>query len=224
MHPGRLLIATHNPGKLSELTRLLGDVPFDLVSLADVGINHQVDETGETFEQNATLKAETYARLSGLPTLADDSGLEVDALDGEPGVRSARYAGDNASDADRIAFLLRKLDNILEADRTARFRCVIALARPGGPLELHPGACEGRILEAPRGSNGFGYDPVFFVPALGKSMAELTTEQKNRVSHRSEAARKAAASLREKGSALSGRGLGGSPQNPRGRAGGKGSD
>jgi XTP/dITP diphosphohydrolase len=195
MHPGRLLIATHNPGKLSELTRLLGDVPFDLVSLADVGINHQVDETGETFEQNATLKAETYARLSGLPTLADDSGLEVDALDGEPGVRSARYAGDNASDADRIAFLLRKLDNILEADRTARFRCVIALARPGGPLELHPGACEGRILEAPRGSNGFGYDPVFFVPALGKSMAELTTEQKNRVSHRSAAARMASASL-----------------------------
>ena len=198
MRPGRLLIATHNPGKLIELTRLLGDVPFDLVSLAGAGIHHQVDETGETFEQNAALKAETYARLSGLPTLADDSGLEVDALDREPGVRSSRYAGDNATDADRIAFLLRKLDNIVAGDRTARFRCVIAVARPGGPLELHSGACEGRIIEAPRGSNGFGYDPVFFIPAIGRTMAELTTAEKNRVSHRSEAARKAAAALREK--------------------------
>ena len=198
MRPGRLLIATHNPGKLSELTRLLGDVPFELVSLADVGIHHQVDETGETFEQNATLKAETYARLSGLPTLADDSGLEVDALDGEPGVRSSRYAGDNATDADRIAFLLSKLDNIPAGDQSARFRCVIAVAWPGGPLELHSGACEGRIIKAPRGSNGFGYDPVFFIPAMGKTMAELTTAQKNRVSHRGLAARMASAALKQR--------------------------
>jgi len=196
MRAGRLLIATHNPGKLIELTRLLGDMPFDLVSLADTGIHHQVDETGETFEQNAVLKAETYARLSGLPTLADDSGLEVDALDGEPGVRSSRYAGDNATDADRIAFLLRKLDNIRASDRTAHFRCVIAVAWPGGPLELHSGTCEGRITEAPRGSNGFGYDPVFFIPTMGRTMAELSPEEKNRVSHRSEAARKAAAATR----------------------------
>lgn len=195
MRPGRLLIATHNPGKLSELTWLLGDVPFDLVSLADVGIRHQVDETGETFEQNAALKAETYARLSGLPTLADDSGLEVDALEGEPGVRSARYAGDDVSDADRIALLLRKLDDIPECGRTARFKCVIAVAWPGGPLELHSGACEGKILDAPRGSSGFGYDPVFLVSAIGNSMAELATAQKNQVSHRGAAARKAAASL-----------------------------
>ena len=198
MQPGRLLIATHNPGKLGELTWLLGDVPFDLVSLADVGIHHQVDETGETFEQNAALKAETYARLSGLPTLADDSGLEVDALDGEPGVRSSRYAGDNANDADRIAFLLRKLANIPAGDRSARFRCVIAVAWPRGPLELHSGACEGTIIEAPRGSNGFGYDPVFFVPAMGKTMAELTAAQKNRVSHRGLAARKASAALKQR--------------------------
>jgi XTP/dITP diphosphohydrolase len=194
----RLLIATHNRGKLSELTSLLGDVPFHLVSLSDVGISHQVDETGETFEQNAALKAETYARLSGLPTLADDSGLEVDALDGEPGVHSARYAGDNATDADRIAFLLRKLDNIPESNRTARFRCVIAVAWPDGPLELHSGACEGRIIEAPRGSNGFGYDPVFFIPTMGGTMAELTGVQKNLVSHRSAAARMASASLRRR--------------------------
>ena len=198
MRSERLLIATHNPGKLSELTWLLGDVPFDLVSLADVGIHHQVDETGETFERNAALKAETYARLSGLPTLADDSGLEVDALDGEPGVRSSRYAGDNATDADRIAFLLRKLDNIPEGDRTARFRCVIAVAWPGVPLELHSGACEGRIIDVPRGSNGFGYDPVFVITAMGRTMAELTTAQKNRVSHRSAAARKAAAALKQR--------------------------
>ena len=198
MCPGRLLIATHNSGKLIELAGLLGDVPFDLVSLDDVGIHHEVDETGETFEQNAALKAGTYARISGLPALADDSGLEVDALDGEPGVRSARYAGDDAVDADKIAFLLRKLDNIPARDRTARFRCVIAVAWPGGPLELHSGACEGTIVEAPRGSNGFGYDPIFFIPAMGRTMAELSTAQKNRVSHRSEAARKAAASLRER--------------------------
>ena len=198
MRPGRLLIATHNPGKLIELTWLLGDLPFDLVSLADAGIHHQVDETGATLEQNAALKAETYARLSGLPTLADDSGLEVDALDGAPGPLSSRYAGDNATDADRIAFLLRKLDNILAGDRTARFRCVIAVAWPGGPLELHSGACEGRIYGAPRGSNGFGYDPIFFIPAMGRTMAELTTAQKNRVSHRSEAARKAAVALSQR--------------------------
>jgi XTP/dITP diphosphohydrolase len=198
MRPERLLIATHNSGKLSELTRLLGDVPCDLVSLADVGISHQVDETGETFEQNAALKAETYTRLSGLPTLADDSGLEVDALDGEPGVRSSRYAGESATDADRIAFLLRKLDNVPAGDLTARFRCVIAVVSPGGPVELHTGACEGRIIEAPRGSNGFGYDPIFFIPEMGRTMAELTTEQKNQVSHRSAAARKTAVALKRR--------------------------
>jgi XTP/dITP diphosphohydrolase len=198
MRPGRLLIATHNPGKLIELTWLLGDVPFDLVSLADVGIHHQVDETGETFEQNAALKAETYARLSGLPTLADDSGLEVDALGREPGVRSSRYAGEGATDAQRIAFLLQKLQNIPEQAWTARFRCAIAVAWPSEPVRLYTGECLGRIVREPRGSNGFGYDPVFLLPERGKTMAELSAEEKNRVSHRSMAARKAAAALREK--------------------------
>ena len=193
---GRLLIATHNKGKLIELTSLLGDVPFELVSLADAGIDDQVDETGETFEENAALKATTYAGMSGLPTLADDSGLEVDALDGEPGVRSSRYAGENATDAQRIAFLLDKLHNIPEEAWTARFQCVIAVSIPGGPMELYAGECQGRIVPEARGSNGFGYDPVFFIPAMGKTMAELSPDEKNRISHRSAAARKAVVALR----------------------------
>ena len=125
----KLLVATRNAGKLRELTQLLGDVPCDLVSLDDVGIDHEVDETGSTFDENATLKAEAYCRLSGLITLADDSGLEVDALGGEPGVRSARYAGPDATDADRVAFLLAKLDRVRHsAAWSARFRCAIAIA------------------------------------------------------------------------------------------------
>ena len=193
--PPKLLIATRNTGKLGELTDLLGDVPFDLVSLNDLGINVEVEETGDTFEENAALKAETYAQLSGLPTLADDSGLEVDALGGEPGVRSARYAGDDATDADRIAFLLRKLENVPQERWSASFRCVIALAWPGELTEFHPGACEGMIVPEPRGTNGFGYDPVFLFPKMNRTMAELTADEKNRLSHRSVAAQSAAKSL-----------------------------
>ena len=189
------MIATRNAGKLRELADLLAVTPFDLVSLVDVGIDDEVEETGETFEQNAALKAETYSRLSGLPTLADDSGLEVDALEGEPGVRSARYAGPNASDDDRIAFLIRKLDNVPEDTWSARFRCVVAVAWLDRPTELYPGACEGMIVRQARGDSGFGYDPVFYVPMLGKTMAELTSEEKNRISHRSVAARKASEAL-----------------------------
>jgi XTP/dITP diphosphohydrolase len=191
----KLLIATRNAGKLRELVNLLGDVPFELVSLNDVGIDDEVEETGDTFEENAALKAETYARLSGLPTLADDSGLEVDALDGEPGVRSARYAGEYASDADRIAFLLRKLENVPQEQWSARFRCVIALSWPSEPTEFHPGACEGMIVPECRGSNGFGYDPVFQFPNMGQTMAELTSEEKNKISHRSIAAQSAAKAI-----------------------------
>ena len=139
----KLLVATRNAGKLRELTELLGDVPCDLVSLNDVGIEYEVDETGSTFDENAALKAETYCRLSGLNTLADDSGLEVDALGGEPGVRSARYAGPDASDADRVALLLAKLADTPHAARTARFRCVIAIAAPGEDVELHSGYVRG---------------------------------------------------------------------------------
>lgn len=194
----RLLVATRNRGKLAELNALLAGVPFALVSLDDVGIDMDVEETGATLEENATLKAETYARMSGLPTLADDSGLEVDALGGEPGPLSARYAGEGASDRQRIAFLLEKLENTSESPWNARFRCVIAIAWPSEPTELHSGTCLGRIVRQPRGSSGFGYDPVFLLQDIGKTMAELSPEDKNRISHRSVAARKAAASLKTK--------------------------
>ena len=196
-HP-RLLIATHNRGKLRELAELLGDVPYQLVSLGDLGIHHDVDETGSTFEENATLKAETYCRLAGILTLADDSGLEVDALGGEPGVLSARYAGPDATDVERVEFLLGKLAGTDLETWTARFRCVIAIAEPGRATSLHSGSCEGRIVSEPCGENGFGYDPVFLFPDIGLTMAELSTERKNRVSHRAEAVRKAACSLRDR--------------------------
>ena len=192
----RLLLATRNQGKLQELAELLSYIPFDLISLADAGIDREVEETGSTLEDNARLKAVTYGRLSGLPTLADDSGLEVDALGGEPGPRSSRYAGEGATDAQRIAFLLRKLDNVPEDTWDARFRCVVAILWPGEQVRLFEGACQGRIERIPRGDNGFGYDPVFFLPDLGKTMAELTADEKNRISHRSKAARKASIALR----------------------------
>ena len=191
----RLLVATRNEGKLRELSRLLGESPAPLLSLADVGIEEEVEETGSTLEENAVLKATTYARLSGLPTLADDSGLEVDALDGAPGPLSARYAGEGAGDAERIAFLLGKLHNVPEERWTARFRCVIAVSLPGRPVELYTGECRGRLVREPRGSNGFGYDPIFLLPEMGRTMAELTAEEKDRVSHRGAAARRAAAAL-----------------------------
>ena len=190
----KLLIATHNAGKLAELRDLLRGVPYTLVSLTDVGIDLDVDETGQTLEENAALKATTYARLARMPTLADDSGLEVDALDGAPGVHSARYAGPDATDADRIAKLLH---NIAPHPQpwSARFRCVIAIATPEGDVKLHGGACEGVIISHPRGDNGFGYDPIFFMPEQNRTMAELTDAEKNTVSHRAIAARKAADAL-----------------------------
>ena len=196
MPPTRmLLIATRNMGKLMELAPLLHDVPFTLVSLTEVGVDEDVQETGSTLEENAALKATTYARLSGLPTLADDSGLEVEALGGEPGPFSSRYAGEGATDAQRIAFLHHKLQNIPEEAWQARFRCVIAVARPSQRLELYNGECYGKIVREARGPSGFGYDPIFLLPELGKTMAELSLEEKNLVSHRSIAARKAAAAL-----------------------------
>ena len=191
----RLLVATRNHGKLRELSDLLGSVPFELVSLADVGIEVDVEETGHTLEDNAILKAETYRDLSGMLTLADDSGLEVDALGGEPGVRSARYAGPDATDSDRIHLLLKNLQSTPEATWAAQFTCVIAIASPGEETRLFPGSCRGRIVREPRGEHGFGYDPVFLFPDLGLTMAELTPEQKNAVSHRALAVRKAANAL-----------------------------
>ena len=192
----RLLIGTSNPGKVRELSSALARCRLDIVSPADIGIVDDIAETGATLEENALLKATAYSEMSGLLTLADDSGLEVDALGGEPGVMSSRYAGEGKSDSERIAFLLGKLNNIGGDRWPARFRCAIAVKTPGGRADLYTGVCAGRIVRTARGSNGFGYDPVFFLPEMGRTMAELTQEEKDRVSHRGKAARKASEALR----------------------------
>jgi len=190
MSPGknRLLVATANKGKVAEYRELLLELDCELLSLQDVGILGAIDEPGSTYEENARIKATVCAEHSGLVTLADDSGIEVDALGGEPGVYSARYAGDDATDAERVAYLLSKLEGVPESDRTARFVCVIAIAFPDGEVHYCHGQCEGRIVTEPRGERGFGYDPAFFVPELGRTMAELPPEVKNRTSHRGRAA------------------------------------
>jgi XTP/dITP diphosphohydrolase len=187
-HRMKLLIATHNRGKLREFAEMLQDLPLELVTLDNVGISHDVEETGATFEENARLKALQYAAQSGLLTLADDSGLQVDALGGEPGVYSKRYAGESKTDAERNAYLLEKLRGVPQEKRTARFRCVIVIADPQGQTWTSEGVCEGEIAWAPRGTNGFGYDPIFIVREVGKHMAELSSAEKNRVSHRGRAA------------------------------------
>ncbi|MBN1399772.1 MAG: XTP/dITP diphosphatase [Anaerolineae bacterium] len=184
----RLLIATRNRGKKAEYADLLAGLDLELMSLADLGIEEEVPEQGATFAENALAKARAYAALSGLVTLADDSGLEVDVLDGAPGVYSARYGGEGASDEDRYHRLLAELKGIPEARRTARFRCVIAVVWPDGRERIVAGACEGRIALEPRGEHGFGYDPVFYVPEYACTMAELTPDVKNRISHRARAA------------------------------------
>jgi XTP/dITP diphosphohydrolase len=181
----RLLIATTNVGKVREYQQLLTGLNFDLLGLEDLGIDTDVDETGSTYEENAGLKARTYAELSGLLTLADDSGLEVDALNGRPGVHSARYATDSAA---RIQKLLKELDGLPDEKRTARFQCVIALAWPDGRTEMTMGSCDGYIAHEPHGSNGFGYDPIFYLPEYSATMAELPEEVKNTLSHRARAA------------------------------------
>jgi XTP/dITP diphosphohydrolase len=183
----RLLLATTSRHKLVELQQIFAGLPVSLVTASDVGLDLEVDETGSTFEENAVLKARAFAQESGLPSLADDSGLEIDALGGEPGVRSKRYAGPDASDADRIALVLRRLEGVPDERRTARFRCAMALATPDALVGTVWGACAGRIGHAPRGRNGFGYDPIFFLPDLGRTMAELTSDQKNAISHRGRA-------------------------------------
>ncbi len=185
----RLLIATRNPGKVREYEQLLAGLPLSLTYLSEEGIAHEVEETGETFAENAIRKAEEYARISGLLTLADDSGLEVDALGGEPGVHSSRYAGPGASDEDRYRLLLERIAGVPWEKRGARFRCVIAVAEPEGKTYTAEGACEGMIARAPQGDYGFGYDPVFYLPEYAKTMAELPPEVKNRISHRARATR-----------------------------------
>ena len=185
-----LLLATNNQAKVREYKSLLLNLPYGLVTLAEQGISVVVNEVGESLEENARLKAMVSAEKSQLLTLADDSGLEVDALGGEPGRLSARYAGENASDSERVSYLLARLNGVPWEKRTAHFRCVIALATPDRKVEFCSGECQGFITFAPRGKHGFGYDPVFYLPELDKTMAELPPALKNQVSHRGQAARK----------------------------------
>ena len=207
-HP-RLVVATRSAHKLAELRTLL-DVPHaELVSLDDLGVAGDVDETGSTFEANAALKARHAARVTGLAALADDSGLEVDALGGGPGVRTRRYAGERATDAENNAKLLAALDGLPPGRRGARYVCVLALARPddagprgGIPVTLVRGTCRGRIATAPRGSGGFGYDPIFEPRSEapgGRTLGEWSAEEKNAISHRGAAARRMSPILRRLG-------------------------
>ena len=186
-----LLLATTNPGKLREYREIFAELPFGLTTLAEQGIDLDVEETGATFVENALLKARAYAEISGLLTLADDSGLEIDALGGEPGVRSARWPTVDTPYPERFTLIFARLANLPPERRTARFRCVVALAQPDGWEEVVEGVVEGVIADTPRGEHGFGYDPIFLVPALGLTTAELSPEEKHRISHRGRAARAA---------------------------------
>jgi len=182
----RFIVATNNQGKLVELLAILHDLPVELVTLAGAGLKLDVAETGQTYAENATLKAEAAAEASGLVSLGDDSGLEVAALHGAPGLFSARYAGPGAGDAARRSKLLEVLRNV-QAPRPARFCCVLAVAVPGGETRAFEGTCEGEIIFEERGQHGFGYDPIFYVPAYQRTMAELPPELKNQISHRARA-------------------------------------
>jgi XTP/dITP diphosphohydrolase len=180
-----LVIATTNPGKLDEIRDMLKNFPVNIKSLADFGQTPPVEEDGETFDDNAYKKASYISKILGLPALADDSGLVVDALDGEPGVFSARYAGENATDEQRYTKLLNEMKG--KTNRQAAFECVISIAVPSGPALTYEARCEGLIAQAPSGENGFGYDPVFYYPPLNKTFGQLSREEKSRVSHRGKA-------------------------------------
>ncbi len=183
-----LLLATTNPHKIEEFRAIFADLPFQLLSLSDISLAMDVEETGTTFRQNAELKARAYAQASGMLSLADDSGIEIDALDGAPGVYSARFLGPNVSYEERFRFILERLHGLPLAQRTARFHCVISIAEPSGYCRSVDGVIEGIIADAPRGERGFGYDPLFLVPELGKTTAEMPPEEKHRISHRGRAA------------------------------------
>ena len=187
-----LLIGSNNAHKVEELQAMLADMPIRVISLKEAGIDFDVDETGTTFEENARLKAETYAQMSGLPTIADDSGLEVAALNGAPGIYTARWALPEPDNPHRAyARVLQELQGRSFHDRLARFVCVIALARPLQPTEYVEGILPGVIAEEPRGQGGFGYDPVFYLLEYDKHLAELDPAEKNRISHRGQALQKA---------------------------------
>ncbi|MBN2027579.1 MAG: XTP/dITP diphosphatase [Actinobacteria bacterium] len=189
MSPARLVLATGNRGKIREIRDLLGDLDIEVLTCDDLEGWPDLVERGETFEENATSKAMELSHWAGMAALADDSGLEVEALGGEPGVRSARYAGAQGDDAANIARLLREMEGVPAARRGARFVCVLVLASPRGEsIEIRE-TCEGSVITAPRGELGFGYDPVFVPAAMDRTMAEMDLEEKNAISHRGKALR-----------------------------------
>lgn len=181
----KIVAATNNKNKLREFKEILSPLGYQIVSLKDLGIEIEVEETGKTFEENSMLKAKAILEATGMASLADDSGLEVDALGGEPGIYSARYC--EGSDADRVAFLLDKMKDVPDSKRSARFVSAITLMFTDGDIVTARGTCEGKIAHEPAGKNGFGYDPIFFVESYGKTFAELSPEQKNMISHRGNA-------------------------------------
>jgi len=183
----KVIVATKNRGKLEEIAQLLSGLPYEVFSMTDAGVDGDIAENGSTFAENALIKARTVWNVTGETVMADDSGLEVDHLNGAPGILSARYAGENAKDEDKYRKLLKELSGVPADQRSARFVCAIALILPDGREIVVRGTCEGYILEEMRGKNGFGYDPLFYVPALNKTFAELTEEEKMKISHRGRA-------------------------------------
>lgn len=182
-----LVLATKNPGKIEELKALLADMGVSVLSLRDFPDMPEIEETGDTFAENAEIKATTVARVTRKLTLADDSGLEVDALGGRPGVLSSRFGGPGASDREKYLRILELLEGVPDEKRTARFRAAVAIATPEGETVIVEGTCEGRIAHGPSGEGGFGYDPVFYIPEVGQTMAEVPSDVKNRISHRARA-------------------------------------
>lgn len=180
-----LVLATTNKNKVKEFREMVGDFPVEIKSVADFGPIPECIEDGDTFDDNAYKKALHTAKILGLPAIADDSGLAVEALDGAPGVYSARYAGENATDEENCQKLLKEMEGV--KNRKAAFKCVLSIAVPSGPALTYEGSCEGTILEEKRGNSGFGYDPLFYFEEFGKSFAECNSDEKNRVSHRGKA-------------------------------------
>lgn len=184
----KLLLATTNEHKAGEYRQIFKNLPFELVSLTQVGITEEVPENGHSFQENAAIKAETYARLSNMVVLADDSGLEIDALNGEPGIYSARFAGVDASYEQKFALIYDRIAAFPVSSWTSRYRCVIAVSNGHDSTLFTEGVLEGLIAKPPRGTQGFGYDPIFYLPKYGKTAAEISADQKNAISHRGKAA------------------------------------
>ncbi len=193
----KFIVASKNKGKLAEIKEILNDFPFEVISMEDVGISNDIDETGSTFEENALIKAKEIAKISGEISMADDSGLEVEYLNGAPGIYSSRFAGENATDPERVAKLLKMLDGVPFEKRKAKFVCAIAVVFPDSKEIVVTGELKGQIAEKPVGENGFGYDPVFYVSEFGKTTAQMKPEEKHKISHRGIALRKMAEELRK---------------------------